>query len=166
MLGDRGPSRMAAGSNCSATTSAPRPQRPGSISSPAHALVPPAAPGHRAEHGGASTGTAAPAEVNQPCLTRTLTGKAFPLLRDLFASTDIPLSHRANHRLQPRSVPTSAACHCSCAGSFLRRPVPSPGWSLGCSHGTLAVLCHSGCSWPCTGFFLLPSNGHFCSGVF
>lgn len=102
--------------NCSATTSAPRAQCSDSISSPAHTLVP---PGHRAEHGGASIGTTAPAEMNQPVLTRALTGKAFPLLRDSFASTDLPLSYRTNHRLQACSVLASAACHRSWAGWFL-----------------------------------------------
>lgn len=42
--------------------------------------------GHGAEHGGASTGAAAPAEANQPCLTGALTGKAFPLQTDSLAA--------------------------------------------------------------------------------
>lgn len=88
---------MTAGRKCSATVLALRLPCPGSAGFPALSLIPPIAPGAReprceAEHRGASTGTAAPAETDRPCLTGALTGKAFPPHADSLASTDIPLS--------------------------------------------------------------------------
>lgn len=131
LLGYHSPGGMAAGRNRSATVLAPRLPCHGSAGTPAIALVPPAAlgagvPGCKAEHGGASAGTAAPTETDRPCLTGALTGKAFPLHADSLASTDIPLSHRANHRLQPRSVPASPPCHRPRAGSLRCSPRACP----------------------------------------
>lgn len=106
LLRDRGLSGSPAGRHCSATSLAPWLPCPDCTSSPA--LVLPAAPGdgelrHKPGHRGPSTGTTAPAETGRPRSAGALTGKAFLLITDTLANTDIPLSHRANHRLQPRS---------------------------------------------------------------
>lgn len=59
----------------------------------------------------------------------------------LLSSTDIPLSHRANHRPQPRLVPASPACHRPRARSpCTLSPAPSLGCSLVPSRAALNML--------------------------
>lgn len=168
-----GTSRMAAGSHCSATTSAPQQQCPGSISSPAHALVPPAAPWAQ---GRAWRGLRWHSSScrNEPALFTQSSH-----WQSISSAQRLVCQHR--HSSVPQSKASAAAplraglCCLSPLLCWLLPPQACPfprmepgvqPWHPG--HATLAVLCHSSCSWPCTGFFLLPSNflDHFCSGVF
>lgn len=131
-----------------AVTALPPPQHHNSVLAGSALLPRPCPTCSTRAHGGASTGPAAPAEVNQPCLTRALTGKAFPLLRDSFATTDIPLSHRANHGLQSHSLP--GLCLLSLLLCWLLPPQACPFTRM--DPGLWP--CHLGCAVP---LWLLPA---------
>lgn len=125
LLGDRSPSRMDVAEAVLLLSQAHDchvPAVPATLPSPSSCLQPP----------GARQSTEGPLPAQRLLQKRTspvepeLTGKAFPLHTDSLASTDIPLSHRASHRLQPRSVPAYPSCHRPHAGSLLHSPRVCP----------------------------------------